>query len=227
MKYLSVGFLGFVVGCALILTGIYYNPFTADAGEVDGVNARVLSYSSPFADGLAITHNGQSRLPLQPTTIPELWESTIRDSMLSVVVLHDDANKPVGIASRVSQLSESTEMLTRGILVDDDWLVTIAGEGSFFIRADSNLWPFLKEILIPVWYLDRPWSGPKNYRPTAGPSDEGFAIVAGGTGAFSDISGTAVESYQVSGFDKIRGPGDIDARLFIEFPSDRTNLASE
>ena len=174
-----------------------------------------------------MTHNGQSRLPLQPASIPELWESTIRDSMLSVVVLHDEADEPVGVASRVSQFSENTEMLTRGVLVDDDWLVTIPGEGSFFIRADSNMWPFLKETLIPVWYLDRPWSGPKNYRPTAGPSEEGSAVVTGGTGSFASVHGTAVETYEVSDFDKAQGPGSIDARMFLQFPADTTNLASE
>ena len=151
MRYLLVTVFGFVIGCALVLVGLYYNPFTADSGVISGVNARVLTYRSPFTEGLAVTHSGRSRLPLQPPAIPELWESTIRDSMLSVVVLKDEDDIPVGIASRVSQFSESTELLTRGVLVDDDWLVTLSGEGSFFIRADSNLWPVLKETLIPVW----------------------------------------------------------------------------
>ena len=110
---------------------------------------------------------------------------------------------------------------------DDDWLVTISGEGSFFIRADSNLWPFLKETLIPVWYLDRPWQGPRNYRPTAGPGEGGSAIVAGATGRFANLEGTAVESYELSGFDKIRGPGDLTARLFVSLPGKATSLAAE
>jgi len=227
MKYVFMMLLGFLLGCALVMVGLFFNPLTADSNVVAGVNARVLSYSSPFSEGLAMTHNGQSRLPLQPATIPELWEGTIRDSMLSVVVLHDDADEPVGIASRVSQFSEGTEMLTRGVLVNDDWLVTIAGEGSFFINANSNLWPFLKDTLIPVWYLDRPWEGPKNYRPTSGPTEDGSALVSGGTGLFSDIRGTAVESYQVSEFDSVQGPGSIDARLFVQLPVNETNLAAE
>ncbi len=227
MRYLLLTVLGFLVGCAPVLIGIYFNPFTADSGVIAGVNARVLAYGSPFTEGLAITHSGRSRLPLQPAAIPELWESTISNSMLSVVVLHDQDEVPVGIASRVSQFSESTEMLTRGVLVGDDWLVTIPGEGSFIIRADSNLWPFLKETLIPVWYLGRPWQGPKNYRPTAGPGDEGSAIVSGGTGSFANLRGTAVESYKISEFDRIQGPGGIDARLFLQWSEGTTNLAAE
>ena len=227
MKYFFTTVLGFLLGCSLVLVGLYLNPFTADSGEITAVNARVFSYRLPFTEGLAVTHNGQSRLPMRPETIPELWENTIKDSMLSVVVLHDENDEPVGIGSRMSQFSESTEILTRGVLIDDDWLVTILDEGSFFIRADSNLWPFLKETLIPVWYLDRPWEGPRNYRPTAGPSEDGAAIVAGGTGSFADFHGTAVESYQVSSFDKTQGPGRIDARLFLQQPSNTTNLAAE
>jgi len=227
MKYILTLVLGFVLGTALVLVGLYHNPLTADASLISGVNARVFTYRSPFTEGLAVTHSGRSRLPLRPAAIPELWESTISDSMLSVVVLRDEEDAPAGIATRVSQFSESTEMLTRGVLVDDDWLVTISGEGSFFIRADSNLWPFLKETLIPVWYLDRPWQGPQNFRPTAGPGEGGSAIVAGATGRFANLEGTAVESYEISGFDKIHGPGGLNARLFVSLPEQATNLASE
>ncbi len=227
MKYVLMTFLGFLVGDALVLVGLYYNPFTADSGAIAAVNARVLAYGSPFSEGLAITHSGRSRLPVQPPGIPELWESTINNSLLSVIVLHDEEAAPIGIASRVSQFSESTEMLTRGVVVDDDWLVTIPGEGSFFVRADSNLWPFLKETLIPVWYLDRPWQGPRNYRPTAGPGEEGSAVVAGGTGHFANLSGSAVESYRISDFDDFEGPRNIDARMFLQWTESATNLAAE
>ena len=218
MRIVLVTIVGFLFGCALVLVALYYNPFTANSDVIVSVNARVLTYRSPFTEGLAVTHGGQSRLPLQPALISALWESTIKDSMLSVVVLHDEENVPVGIASRVSQLSERTEMLTRGVLVDDDWLVTIPGEGSFFIQAASNLWPFLRDTLIPVWYLDRSWRGPKSYRPTAGPADGGAAIVAGATGSFANREGTAVESYRISDFNQTVGPGRMDVRLFLRLP---------
>ncbi len=218
MRIVLVTIVGFLFGCALVLVALYYNPLTADSGVIVSLDARVLTYRSPFTEGLAVTHGGQSRLPVQPPLIPALWENTIKNSMLSVVVLHDEENVPVGIGSRVSQLSESTEMLTRGVLVDDDWLVTIPGEGSFFIQADSNLWPFLRDTLIPVWYLDRSWQGPKSYRPTAGPADGGAAIVAGATGRFANREGTAVESYQISDFNQAVGPGRMDVRLFLRMP---------
>lgn len=228
MKYVLITvFFGFLLGFALALVGLYYNPIIADSGVITGVNARTFTYQSPFTEGLAVTHSGRSRLPLRPTAIPELWENTIRNSLLSLVVLYDEENVPVGIASRVSQLSESTELLTRGVLIDDDWLVSIPGEGSFFIEADSNLWPFLKETLIPVWYLDRPWQGPKHYRPTAGPGDEGTATVSGVTGSFANRKGTAVEIYHISDFNRTTGPGRVDAQLYLHLPEVVTSLAAE
>ena len=66
MKYLLVTVFGFVIGCALVLVGLYYNPFTADSGVISGVNARVLTYRSPFTEGLAVTHSG--RVPVTVTT---------------------------------------------------------------------------------------------------------------------------------------------------------------
>ena len=227
MKYVLRTIYGFLFGFTLTIVGLYYSPFTGDSGVISGVNARVFTYRSPFTEGLAVTHGGWSRLPFQPATIPELWEDTTRNALLSVLVLENENNVPVGIASRVSQFLESSEMLARGLLVGDDWLVTIAGEGSFFIEADSNLWPFMRETLIPVWYLDRPWQGPKNYRPTTGPGDGGTAIVAGATGSFAAREGTAVESYQVSDFNRTVGPGGIDARLFVHLPEKPASLAAE
>jgi hypothetical protein len=227
MRLVLTTALGFVAGVALVIAALYLNPLTEDAGIAEDTNARVLAYGSPFVYGLAVTHSGQSRLPLRPDSIPELWETTISDSMLSVVVLHNSDGSAVGVGSRVSQFSETTQMLTRGIVVDDNWLVTIPGEGSFFVNADSNLWPFLKETFIPVWYLDRPWQGPKRYQPTAGPGLDGRAIVTGATGRFAEAHGSAVESYQVHSFPQPGDPGDIEARLYLQLGNRETNLASE
>ncbi|HEY5623435.1 MAG TPA: hypothetical protein VIV14_06710, partial [Gammaproteobacteria bacterium] len=63
MRFVGLMALGFVVGCALVMVGLYFNPLTADSGEVVGVNARVLNYDSPFSEGIAVTHSGKTRLP--------------------------------------------------------------------------------------------------------------------------------------------------------------------
>jgi hypothetical protein len=227
MKFVLTTALGFVAGVALVIAGLYFNPLTEDSGSAEDANARVLAYGSPFVYGLAATHSGRSRLPLRPDSIPELWETTISDAMLSVVVLHNEEGLAVGVGSRVSQFSENTEILTRGIVVDDNWLVTIPGEGSFFVNADSNLWPFLKETFIPVWYLDRPWQGPKLYQPTSGPGLGGKAIVTGASGRFANAQGSAVESYRIHTFPQPGDPGDVEARLYVQLGNGETSLAAE
>ena len=45
--------------------------------------------------------------------------------------------------------SADTDLLLRGVLVSDHWLVTIPSEGTLFVRAESNAWPFLKNTLVP------------------------------------------------------------------------------
>ena len=84
-----------------------------------------------------------------------------------------------------------------------------------FLQADTNVWPFLKETL-PVWYLGRPWDGPADYRPTAGPG-AGTAAVLGATGRFVGVEGTAVEQYRLTDLDpasrSIAAVGELHLRM--------------
>ena len=117
------------------------------------------------------------------------------------LVLNDDSNQPAALASRLLSTSTETDLLLRGVLVSDHWLVTIPSEGTLFVHADSNAWPFLKETLVPVWYLEQPWSGPAEYWPTVGPGADESADVVGVTGSFRGSEGSAVERYEVTALD--------------------------
>jgi hypothetical protein len=77
----------------------------------------------------------------------------------------------------------------------------LPGEGTIFVHADSNAWPFLKETLVPVWYLERPWRGPAEYWPTVGPGADDRGIALGITGTFSGSEGSVVERYEISVLD--------------------------
>ncbi len=72
------------------------------------------------------------------------------------------------------------------------------------MRAESNAWPFLKQTLVPVWYLDRPWHGPAEYWPTVGPGSDESGVVVGITGAFRGSEGSAVEHYEITALDPAR-----------------------
>jgi hypothetical protein len=55
------------------------------------------------------------------------------------------------------------------------------------------------------------------YSPTAGPSEQGAAIVIGATGRFVGLEGTAIEKYRLTDLDpaarSAAATGEIDLRL--------------
>jgi hypothetical protein len=114
-------------------------------------------------------------------------------------------------------VSAKTDLLLRGMLVNDYWLVTTPGEGTLFVQADSNAWPFVKETLLPVWYLDRPWQGPAEYWPTVGPGADHTGVALGVAGAFRG-EGRAVERYELTAFDKGRRVALATGELHLELP---------
>ena len=100
----------------------------------------------------------------------------------------------------------------------DYWLVTLPGQGTLFVRAESNVWPFLKETLLPVWLFDRPWRGRAEYRPTVGPNPGGAGEVLGLAGVFEGKSGSAVERYDVTAFNPAQHSTAAVGELFIHLP---------
>jgi len=215
MKYLLVAVLGLLIGAAAAGAAIYYNPFTMTKSRQLDVADRALHYSLPsevlgFALGEAVAPPGT------PKRDGPLWEETIdRTAMLSLV-LDDAHDNPAAIASRLLAVSPRTDFVLSGVRVNDYWLLTIPGDGTLFLRADTNVWPFLKETL-PVWYLGRPWKGPSEYSPTAGPGELGAAVVIGATGRFAGLEGSAIEKYRLTDLDpaarSAAATGELDLRL--------------
>ena len=226
MKYLFVLLLGLVVGAILGVAALYFNPLTARGGEVPDAGSWVLDYGSPISTGLTFTHGGQTRLPVHPSGTPELWENTINKTTLSVFRVTGPDGQ-AAVASRVSLPSERTDMLIRGVVVTDHWLITVPGEGSLFIDSDMNVWPFVKRDLLPVWYLGRTWRGPHNYLPTLGPGLDRSGIVQGATGRFAEREGYAREEYRMSVFNTQRGPEQFEATLHIDLPERIASAAGE
>lgn len=202
MKTLIVVVLGLLVGAALAGGVLYYNPMTETSAGEPGPTDRLLRYSLP--DQVLDLALGEKAEWLGYSAGDDaLWEETIDRTAMLGLVLTDEQNQPVGIASRLMAVSPDTDLLLRGMLVRDYWLVTLPREGTLFVRADSNVWPFVKQTLVPVWYLERPWHGPVEYRPTVGPGAEKTAEVVGIAGAFVERDGSAVERYSLTALDPV------------------------
>jgi len=215
MKYAIVALLGLLLGAAAGGAVIYYNPFTQPSPpSADGAD-HALHYDLP-GEVLSFTPGSDVVPPGTPKRDDVFWEETIGRTALLSLVLEDAHDKPAAVASRLLAVSSRTDLLLAGVRVNDYWLLTIPGEGTLFLRAETNVWPFLKETL-PVWYFGRHWKGPTDYRPTAGPGADGSALVVGATGRFAGLEGSAVEKYRITDLDpasrSAAATGEIDLKL--------------
>jgi hypothetical protein len=215
MKYLLVAVLGLLIGAAAATAAIYYNPLTQAKSPQPDVADRELHYSLP-SEVLAFALGDNVVPPGTPKRDNRLWEETIDRAAMLSLVLDDAHDQPTAVASRLLAVSPRTDFVLAGVRVNDYWLLTIPGEGTLFLRADTNAWPFLKDAL-PVWYLGRPWKGPADYNPTAGPGDDGVAVVIGATGRFAGLKGSAIEKYRLTDLDpaarSAAATGELDLRI--------------
>jgi hypothetical protein len=217
MKYLFVAIIGLVLGAAAASAVLYFNPLSATSAPMPRPTDRVLRYSMPdHVLGVAVGED--ARLFGQDPGDGGLWEETIDRAAVLALVLNGSSNQPAALASRLLSTSPETDLLLRGVLVSDHWLVTVPGEGTLFVKADSNAWPFLKETLLPVWYFDRPWSGPAEYWPTVGPGEDDSGYVVGLTGLFNGSEGSAVERYEITALDRKRDVAVAKGELHLQLP---------
>jgi hypothetical protein len=217
MKYLLVAIVGLALGAAAAVAVLYYNPLSEKSAALPNATDRVWHYSLPD-NVLEFAVGEDARLFGQDTGPDSLWEETIDRTAVLGLVLDDDADQPAAVASRLIATSVETDLLMSGVLLDDHWLVTIPGEGTLFVRAESNAWPFLKETLVPVWYLERPWQGPAEYWPTIGPGSDDSGVALGLTGAFRGSEGSAVEHYEISTLDRGRDLALAKVELHLRMP---------
>jgi hypothetical protein len=219
MRYLFVVIVGLVLGAAAACGLLYVNPLSQKVAAQPSSTDRVLHYSLPD-QVLEFAVGEDARLFGQDTGDDSLWEETIDRTAVLGLVLNDGENRPAAIASRLMSTSPNTDLLLRGVLVDDYWLVTTPNEGTVFVHAESNAWPFLKDTLVPVWYLARPWEGPAEYWPTVGPgADTGIAV--GISGALRGSEGSAVEHYELSTLDPQRETALAKAELHLNLSGPR------
>jgi hypothetical protein len=200
MKTFSLVVGGIIVGAAAGLAVLYFNPLTSARPSTPDAADRTLHYQLP-EQSLEFTHGDRALLPGASAAENQFWEETINRTALLSLTLNDANDVPTAVASRLLQGSTDTDLLLYGVLVNDYWLLTIPGEGSLFLQADTNLWPFLKQTFIPTWYLGRPWKGPADYQPTAGPGPQQRALIIGGTGSFASFGGSAFEQYRLTTLD--------------------------
>jgi hypothetical protein len=222
MKYLAIALLGLLLGAAAAGAVLYFNPLTAERAPATGNYDGAWRYALP-QDALTFERGMGTYLPDEVAPAGELWEKSIQSSALLALRLRDAEGNPSAIASRLLAGSRETDLLLRGLLVADHWLITVPGQGSVFVRAETNVWPLLKDTVIPVRYLDRAWEGPIEIKPTAGPHSTGAALAIGATGSFASVRGEAAEAYRLNGI----APLAADGQLLLDLPDALTTTAAQ
>jgi hypothetical protein len=224
MKFVAIVVSGLSVGAAAGAGLVYVNPLTGAPDDEIGHFDRVLRYDVPSDGVLALTHAGTAPLPRLPAGVPELWETAIRSTASGLVAFAASEGEPQAFASKIAVPSTRTDLLAGGVIVDDNWLVTLPGQGSLYVLGSSNLWPAIKDNLLPVRLLGRTWAGPRSYRTTAGPGLRDTALIFGANGRFESVQGSAVERFTLQRFSRAGGfeklAGELHLRLVAPVPEE-------
>ena len=224
IRYLLVLLAGFIVGLAVFVAGMVYNPFIADRSlsplSVSDSELMSLTFSSVPSDSIVYTNDGESRQKPHPQKTLQLWEAPIRLTSTMATVMHDARGQTAGIGIKFSSHSERTSLLNGQAIVDSAWYIYLPDRGSLFIEQSENHWPFLREVAIPAWRSPaNSWKGTWLGDITAGPGALGTAKVTGGTGSLQGLATNGVESLSSRAYSIDDGHVAAEGRLLIELPS--------
>ena len=139
MKYIISLVLGLIIGGALFIAGLLYNPFIADRGlsPLSVTNAEVitLNFANVPIESIAYTNDGESLQEPHPERVLQLWEAPIRMTSAMTTVMRDARNQVAGIGVKFSSDSESTRLLNGEVIVDSVWYVYLPEHGKFIVRT--------------------------------------------------------------------------------------------
>lgn len=232
MKYVISLLLGLVVGAALLVAGVVYNPLLQEQPvsplSVTDARTAVFNYSAVSTDSLIMTNDGLQRRDPYPEEVLQLWERPIRQSEVMATVLHDARNQPAGLGIKFSSASERTRVLNGELLVDSAWYIYVPGRGSLFVEQSENYWDFARDIVIPAYQSSADiWKGNWLGNITAGPGSLRTARVTGGSGEFEDQEMIGFESLIVKAWSVADGAAAAEGRLIIELPDAAIDLADD
>jgi hypothetical protein len=223
MKYLISLFLGLLVGAALFVLGLYFNPFLGQVSvsPLAVTDSRVvdLSYSAVPADGLLYTDHGESIITPHPERVTELWEPAVVDTSVFVTLLQGSRGGFAGLGIKYLSASEDTALIRGEAIANSVWHIYLPGQGTFLIDQTENFWSYLRDVVIPArWSSGDNWRGMFHGVMTNGPGSLGTGRVTGGSGLFSGLSSESVEAITARGYSAVSGPVSVDGSLAISMP---------
>jgi len=223
MKYVISLFIGMVIGMALFVAGIYFNPFVGNSSvsplAISDLDLVDLSYSQVPGESIVFTNDGESRVDPYPSKVLQLWEPTVRNTRGFVTTLNDSRGEATGIGVKFSSDSERTALMDAEVLVDSIWHIYLPGRGTLFVDQTENFWSYLRDIVIPARLSSgENWRGSWHGIMSTGPGALGTARVTGSTGSLMGVEAEAVESISAKAYSATSGPVGMNGNLTIALP---------
>jgi len=224
MKYFLILLAGAILGTMLFAAGMYFNPFARQlavspfaVSDNEQIN---FAYSAVPTEAILYTDNGESVISTHPARVTELWEPTVADSSIAVILLENALGEVAALGIKFSSRSESTELLKSTALVNSAWHIYIPGRGTLLVDQVENYWSYLRDIVIPArWSSGDNWKGSFFKIMTQGPGALGTGRVSGGNGEFAGMASEAVESLRARAYSAEFGPVSMDGNLTITLPA--------
>lgn len=225
MKYVISLLVGILMGAALFIVGLAYNPFISKPAlsplAVTDLQTVTLGYSAVATEEILFTNDGESRISPYPEKVQQLWEAPIRETSAMATLLRDGRNQVAGIGIKVASRSEDTRLFRGKALINSIWYVYLPGRGSFFVEQSENYWDYLRDIVLSAYRNSaNTWTGTWMGNVTAGPGALGTARVVGGSGEFEGLEMLGVESLSVRAWRADNGPVAAEGQLTIELPAE-------
>lgn len=226
MKHVVALVSGMLAGSVVFLLLLYHNPFSdthhVSPLAVSDVPLVALSYPAAPGEAIAWLDNGETRIEPRPSGIADLWEPTITSTRI-LVTRFTDKGAVVGIGIKFSSDSESSRLLNAQVLVDSAWHIYLPDSGSLFIGQVENLWPYLRNVVLPArWSSADSWRGNWYGITTSGPLALGTGTVAGGSGRYSGVTSEAVEALSARAYSAAEGPVAMTGTLTVASVPDAT-----
>ena len=155
----------------------------------------------------------------------ELWEPTIERTQARVTLLDDSRGGIAGLGIKFLSPSESTSLINGQALANSIWHVYLPGQGTMMIDQTENLWPYLREVVVPARLSSADsWRGAFHRITTSGPGSLGTSRVTGGSGSFAAMTSESVESLSARGYSSVDGPVAMSGSIALAIP---TNLVAD
>jgi len=230
MKYVVSLLVGMVIGVAVFVLALYYNPFQGQPAvsplAVTDQRVMDMSFSAVPDDALLYTDNGDSKVEPHPDRVTELWEPAVADTRLTVTMLEDARGQVAGLGIKFFTASEATSVIKGEALANSIWHIYLPGQGTFMIDQTENYWSYIRDVVIPAkWSSGDNWRGTYVGILTSGPGSLGTARVTGGNGLFADMSSESVEYVSAKAYSAVTGPVSMTGSLTIALP--QPTMASE